>query len=158
MRKATISAGNSELTPSAIVVQYLRQLAEDETPPTTDTIDDGVTPVTAIEAALNTYYLADQDEDNLPEGVTLAAGMILVTSDITKAKGYVEGSDGTSSAKPTVTVLSDSIETVNLHNTTAIAAVINQSKMADGDDMPEDLAVTVNFSRKVEVFRDRGNI
>ena len=142
--EATISAGNSGLTPSEGVVQYVRQLAEGETPPSADTTDDGVTPVTAIEAALNTYYIADQKEDNLPEGVTLATGMILVTSDVTKAEGYVEGSSGTSGVKPTVNVLSDSIETVNLHNTTAIAAVINQSKMADGDDMPEDLAVTVD--------------
>ncbi len=144
VREATISAGNSGLTPSEGVVQYVRQLAEGETPPSADTTDDGVTPVTAIEAALNTYYIADQKEDNLPEGVTLATGMILVTSDVTKAEGYVEGSSGTSGVKPTVNVLSDSIETVNLHNTTAIAAVINQSKMADGDDMPEDLAVTVD--------------
>ena len=122
-------------------MQYVRQLAEGETPPSAD----GVTPVTAIEAALNTYYIADQKENNLPEGVTLATGMILVTSDVTKAEGYVEGGSGsTSGIKPTVNVLSDSIETVNLHNTTAIAAVINQSKMADGDDMPEDLAVTVD--------------
>ena len=45
---------------------------------------------------------------------------------------------------PTLKIHSDSIETVNLHNTTAIVAVINQSKMADGDDMPEDLSVTVD--------------
>ena len=134
VRKATIPAGNSTATPSATVVQYVR-LNDD---------GDGVTPVNAIEAALNTYYIADQDEDNLPEGVTLTPGMILVTSDITKADGYVEGSAGSSIAMPTVHVLSDSIETVNLHNTTAIAAVINQSKMADGKDMPEDLSVTVN--------------
>ncbi len=143
VREATIPSGNSELAPSATVLQYVRQLAEGETDTDTAT-GDGVTPVTAIEAVLDTYYIADQD--NLPEGVTLATGMILVTSDVTKAGGYVEGSSGTSSSggKPTITVLSDSIETVNLHNTTAIAAVTNQSKMADGKDMPEDLAVTVS--------------
>ena len=144
-RKATIPAGNAVADPStAAGVQYVRQLAEDETPPSTDTTDDGVTPVTAREAALNTYYIAaEQDDDNI-EDVTLLPGMILVTTDVTKAEGYVEGSSGTSSAGPTITVLSDSIETVDLHNTTAIAAVVNQSKMADGDDMPEDLAVTVD--------------
>ena len=144
-REATIPAGNAAADPStAAGVQYVRQLAEDETPPSTDTTDDGVTPVTAREAALNTYYIAaEQDDDNI-EDVTLLPGMILVTTDVTKAEGYVEGSSGTSSAGPTITVLSDSIETVDLHNTTAIAAVVNQSKMADGDDMPEDLAVTVD--------------
>ena len=144
VREATIPANNNTLTPSETVVQYVRQLAEDETPPSSDTTDDGVTPVTAREAALNTYYIADQAEDNLPEGVTLATGMILVTSDITMAEGYVEGNPGTSGAKPTLHVNSDSIETVALHNTTAIVAVVNQSKTADGDAMPEDLAVTVN--------------
>ena len=64
--------------------------------------------------------------------------MILVTSDITMAEGYVEGNPGTSGAMPTLHVNSDSIETLALQNTTAIVAVINQSKMADGDDMPED--------------------
>ena len=144
-RKATIPTGNAAVDPTtAGNVQYVRQLAEDETPPTSDTTDDGVTPVTAREAALNTYYIAaEQDDDNI-DGVTLLPTMILVTTDVTKADGYVEGSSGSSSAGPTITVLSDSIETVELHNTTAIAAVINQSKMADGKDMPEDLSVTVN--------------
>ncbi|MDE0509691.1 MAG: hypothetical protein OXI17_13815 [Gammaproteobacteria bacterium] len=146
VREATIPTGNSGFTPSESVLQYVRQLAEDEPPPSSDTTDDGVTPVTAREAALNTYYVADQAEDNLPEGVTLATGMILVTSDITKAEGYVaEVEEGNpTGSEPTLYVDSDSIETVALHNTTAIVAVTNQSKTADEEDMPEDLSVTVN--------------
>ncbi len=45
---------------------------------------------------------------------------------------------------PTLKVHSDSIEEVHLHNTEAIVLVNNESKMADGKDMPEDLSVTVN--------------
>ena len=44
----------------------------------------------------------------------------------------------------TLTVHSNAIETVAIHNSTAVALVSNNSKMADGKDMPEDLAVTVN--------------
>ena len=47
-------------------------------------------------------------------------------------------------AGPTLKVHSDSIEEVHLHNTEAIVLVNNESKMADGKDMPEDLSVTVN--------------
>ena len=46
---------------------------------------------------------------------------------------------------PTLKVHSDSIETVALHNTTAIALIHNNSKMADGKDMPEDLSVMVDM-------------
>ncbi|MYL12574.1 MAG: cadherin repeat domain-containing protein, partial [Gammaproteobacteria bacterium] len=149
VREATIPPGNSGFTPSATVVQYVRQAtaAEDTADTGGVSTSDGVVAVTAIEAALNTYYVADQAEDNLPEGVTLTnTGMILVTSDITKAEGYVaevEEGDPTGS-EPTLYVDSDSIETVALHNTTAIVAVTNQSKTADEEDMPEDLSVTVN--------------
>ena len=146
-RKATIPTGNAAVDPTtAGNVQYVRQLAEGDTDSDTgaNPADDGVTPVTAREAALNTYYIAAEQDDGNIDGVTLLPTMILVTTDVTKADGYVEGSSGSSSAGPTITVLSDSIETVELHNTTAIAAVINQSKMADGKDMPEPLSVTVN--------------
>ncbi len=140
VREATIPSGNSGVTPSATDVQYVRQLAEGET----DDDSDGVTPVTAIEAALNTYYIADQEEDNLPEGVTLAIGMILVTSDVTKAEGYVEGSSGTSSGvEPTLKVFSNAIERIHLTETDAIVLVENDSKDEDDKGTPEDLSVTV---------------
>ena len=46
--------------------------------------------------------------------------------------------------KQTLEVHSNAIESVHLHNTTAIALIDNNSKMDDGKRMPEDLAVTVN--------------
>ncbi len=45
---------------------------------------------------------------------------------------------------PTLTVNSDAIEMVHLHNTTATVLVHNNSMTADKKAMPEDLAVTVN--------------
>ena len=113
--------------------------------------------VTARQAALDTYYIAadqtsdliigqlDDDVNNESDDVALAANQIRVTTDITMAKGYVAGTPGTSSGGgPTLTVNSDAIKDVHLHNTTAVALVENKSKTADGKDMPEDLSVTVN--------------
>ena len=54
------------------------------------------------------------------------------TNDVTEGGGAI------------ITVNSDVIETVQLHNTTATALVRNKSKTADGENMPEDLSVTVN--------------
>ena len=122
--------------------------------------DEGATTwavVTPRQAALETYYIAaDQESDfinGLPDDdvngesddVALGASQIRVTTDITMAEGYVAGTPGTSSSGgPTLTVNSDAIKDVHLHNTTAVALVENKSKTADGKDMPEDLSVTVN--------------
>ena len=58
---------------------------------------------------------------------------------------------------PTLKAHSDSIETVHLHNTTAIVAVINQSKTADGKNMAEDLSVTVDNYGSRKSFGDAEN-
>ena len=55
----------------------------------------------------------------------------------------------------TLMIHSDSIETVNLHNTTAIALVYNNSKTDEGKAMPEDLAVTVD---KYGTFNTNGSV
>ena len=51
---------------------------------------------------------------------------------------------GANAGKPTLTVNSDAIADVALTSTRAIVLVNNDSKMADGKPMPEDLSVTVN--------------
>ncbi len=56
---------------------------------------------------------------------------------------------------PTLKVFSDAIESVELHNTTAIVLIDNNSKMADGKRMPEDLSVTVN---KYGTFNSNGTV
>ena len=91
-----------------------------------------------------TYYIS---AEALPTGVTLSPGQILVTSDITKAEGYVAAvKEGTTGAgdDPTLRVNSDAIEMVHLHNTTATVLVNNNSMTADKKPMPEDLELTVN--------------
>ena len=111
---------------------------------------DGITPIappTATEKArgdFTTYYIS---AEALPTGVTLSPGHVLVTSDITKAEGYVAAvSAGTTGAgeEPTLTVNSDAIKMVHLHNTTATVLVNNNSMTADKKPMPEDLELTVN--------------
>ena len=148
VKEADIPTNNQSLSPSATEVQYVVLDSEGRT----------FNPVTATEAALNTYYIEkvqeglpaivddpDTADDETEAAVVLATGMIRVTTDITMAEGYVAGTPGTSSGGgPTLTVNSDAIKDVHLHNTTAVALVENKSKTADGKDMPEDLSVTVN--------------
>ena len=145
VKEADIPTDNQGLSPSATVVQYV--VLEGRT----------FTPVTATEAALNTYYIAKQEglpaitddpdttDNEAVDAVVLLPGQIRVTRDITMADGYVAGTPGTpSGGNPTLKVHSDAIETVQLHNTQAVVLVQNESKMADGKDMPEDLSITVN--------------
>ena len=73
----------------------------------------------------------------LPEGV-----VVIPTPSIGKERGEAE--DVAEGAMPTLTINSDAIETVHLHNTNAIALVHNNSMTADRKRMPEDLSVTVN--------------
>ncbi len=110
---------------------------------------DGITPIappTAAEKArgdFTTYYIS---AEALPTGVTLSPGHVLVTSDITKAEGYVAAvpAGTTGAGDPTLTVNSDAIKMVHLHNTDATVLVNNNSMTADKKPMPEDLELTVN--------------
>ena len=125
--------------------------------PPTDATATAFVSVTAVQAALNTYYIA-KDQGNIVKGqvdegsdpaesddVVLTANQIRVTTDITMAEGYVAGTPGTpSGGGPTLTVNSDAITDLQLHNTQATVLVHNNSKTADNKNMPEDLAVTVN--------------
>ncbi|MCY4295550.1 MAG: hypothetical protein OXE54_01100 [Gammaproteobacteria bacterium] len=79
----------------------------------------------------------------LEDGGALPAGFAVVFD---PAPGTVETETTvtTPGSGATVKVHSDAIETVAIHNSTAIALVHNNSKMDDGKDKPEDLAVTVN--------------
>ncbi len=147
VKEADIPTANQGLSPSETVVQYV----------VLDSVAREFNAVTATEAALNTYYIAKQEglpaitddpsttENESAEAVDLITGQIRVTKDITMADGYVAGTPGTpSGGGPTLKVHSDAIETVQLHNTQAVVLVQNESKMADGKDMPEDLSITVN--------------
>ena len=103
---------------------------------------DGYVVVSARDLALRPYYLMDQEEDLLKDSsdnpIALGAtDRILVTDDEKLAAGYdpgkpVEGMDGTVEA--TVTVNSDAIETIQLHNTNAVAVVTDNSEKKDDDD------------------------
>ena len=147
VREVDIPANNQGVTPSLTAAQYVREATAEEITANGGPIDDSnsrtptgamnVLAITASEAARNTYYIADLDEKS--EGVELGNndGVILVTTDEKKAAGYtetpaVDAVGGT--VKPTVTVNSDAIETVQLHNTNAIAVVRDDSKKKDDDD------------------------
>ncbi len=147
VKEADIPTGNQGVSPSETAVQYV----------VLDSAARQFNPVTATEAALNTYYIAKQEGlpaiaddpdttgDETAVAVELTTGQIRVTRDIMMADGYVAGTPGTpSGGGPTLKVHSDAIETVQLHNTQAVVLIQNESKMADGKDMPEDLSITVN--------------
>jgi len=51
---------------------------------------------------------------------------------------YVPGND------PTVSIFSDAIRRVELHDTSAVALIVNEFRKADGKAMPGDLALAVN--------------
>ncbi len=89
-----------------------------------------------------------EDGRALPDGFT-------VTVAPAAGKDEVETEVTTPGSGATFTVRSNAIETVALHNSTAIALVYNNSKMDDGKDMPEDLAVTVN---KYGTFKTSGAV
>ncbi len=89
-----------------------------------------------------------EDGRALPSGITVTVEPEVGT-DETETEVTTPGSGAT------FTVRSNAIETVALHNSTAIALVYNNSKMDDGKDMPEDLAVTVN---KYGTFKTSGAV
>ena len=89
-----------------------------------------------------------EDGRALPSGITVTVEP-KVGTDETETEVTTPGSGAT------FTVRSNAIETVALHNSTAIALVYNNSKMDDGKDMPEDLAVTVN---KYGTFKTSGAV
>ena len=158
VRTATIPANNQSNSPSATAVQYLREATKEEIDSSSPRIisSDGavnVVVINASEAALNTYYIADLDKKS--EGVELGTtvGRILVTTDQKKAAGYTEtpavaAVDGTTAA--TVTVNSDAIETIQLHNTNAVAVVTDNSQKKDDDD--KDVPVRAPLAVAVEDF------
>lgn len=81
-----------------------------------------------------------------------------VTSAFTSAPIGTEDADpvtNTVGAMPTLTINSDSIADVTLASTDAIVLVHNNSKTADGKNMPEDLSVTVN---KYGTFNPNGSV
>ena len=89
-------------------------------------------------------FPADVDADDLNGMALSSQGLGAVTN---RSIGRVDAGDTndvTEGGGATITVNSDVIETVQLHNTTATALVHNNSKTADGKNMPEDLSVTVN--------------
>ena len=144
VREAEVPSDNVSRSPDATTLQYVRLATEAEVDAGNTTGVVAVPPPTATQEALGTltYYIAPQG--GLPEGAL--DGQILVTTDIEMAEGYIEatGAGTTGAGDPTLTVNSDAIEMVHLHNTTATALIDNNSKMDDGERMPEDLAVTVN--------------
>ena len=80
-----------------------------------------------------------QDGRALPSGIS-----VTFTPTAGPGKDATQTTVTTPGSGATVKVHSDAIETVALHNSTAVALIHNNSKTEDGDDMPEDLAVTVN--------------
>ena len=96
-----------------------------------------------VTASTDTEVLALADAKTTYEGMAIPDGEIVVpTPSIGKeSKGEVPRTEG---GGPTLTVNSDAIEMVHLHNTTATVLVQNNSKTADNKNMPEDLAITVN--------------
>lgn len=81
-----------------------------------------------------------------------------VTSAFTSAPIGTEDADpvtNTVGAMPTLTINSDSIADVTLASTDAIVLVHNNSKTADGKNMPENLSVTVN---KYGTFNPNGSV
>ena len=91
-----------------------------------------------------------EDGRALPDGIT-----VTFTPAAGPGKDETETEVTTPGSGATFTVRSNAIETVALHNSTAIALVYNNSKMDDGKDMPEDLAVTVN---KYGTFKTNGTV
>ncbi len=119
--------------------------------------DDGYTPaLSARDLQLRPYYWLDQVEDRPLNGgtvVTLGPTQILVTRTLADADGYktvdaVAGTSGT--VEPTVTVNSDAIETIQLHNTNAVAVVTDNSEKKDDDD--KDIPDRAPLSVAVEDF------
>ena len=85
-------------------------------------------------------YTGTQVGDNIPAEPTA-----LPTTDVSMERiEYFAPLPPSGGGGPTLKVHSDAIETVQLHNTQAVVLVQNESKMADGKDMPEDLSITVN--------------
>ncbi len=97
--------------------------------------------VEARDAALNTYYIANNQPDTFAgEGDK----RVLVTTDKIAAAGQDGPSGLSSDDSPILRVHSDAIEAIQLHNTKAIAVVKDESKMADGKKgAPAPLSVAV---------------
>ncbi len=92
------------------------------------------------------------DDDDFPEGVKVdifngdalsSQGLGAVTS---RSIGREDAAPETvpTDAAPTLTINSDAIADLTLASTTATILVHNNSKTADGKNMPEDLSITLN--------------
>ena len=100
--------------------------------------DPPVTQITVRDGADNEAMIEAGDL----AGQRVPTGAFSLSQSIGKeSKGEVTRMEG---GGPTLTVNSDAIADVHLHNTTATVLVNNNSKDADGKDTPEDLAVNVN--------------
>ena len=114
---------------------------------------DADAPVTKIEVR-NGDEAKEIEADDL-DGMRVPTGAVATNVAIGKSRdtdGIPEVDRG---EMATLMIHSDSIETVNLHNTTAIALVYNNSKTDEGKAMPEDLAVTVD---KYGSFNANGSV
>ena len=108
----------------------------------TETATSAAWPSGVAANTLNGKALSDQ-------GVGVVTNQSIGREDAGDSMPVTEGGGAT------ITVNSDVIETVQLHNTTATALVHNNSKTADGKNMPEDLSVTVN---KYGTFYANGSV
>ncbi len=108
-----------------------------------------ITAIVGITAADDGSFTIDDGGDDeriikpdALDGMSVPAGVAYVSQAI-KTKD-ADPTTETVGAKETLTVKSDAIAEVHLHNTRAIALVENQSKTDTGGAQPEDLAVTVD--------------
>ncbi len=105
------------------------------------TPDNASDDVSEVEVRQGTDGAETYKEDAL-DGVRVPASVAFTTQDIGKEDSAPK--EVTAGATPTLTIKSDSIAEVHLHNTRAIALVQNDSKTDTGGRSPEDLAVTVD--------------
>ena len=108
-----------------------------------------ITSITGITAEADGSFVIDPGGTNERtiqpgdlDGTRVPASVAFTTQDI----GKEDAAPNTVNvgAMPTLTINSDAIADVTLASTDAIVLVHNNSKTADGKNMPEDLSVTVN--------------
>ena len=119
------------------------------------TLSDGTNTIGSTTIAAGSFFF-DRDGDSAvdPREVIEADALAKAKVSVPASFAFASGAIGTKSANPneivpvggsdTLTINSDAIEDVHLHNTTASALVRNNSKTEAGRNKPEDLAVTVN--------------
>ena len=151
-----VTLSGEGVTGDGIEIKVVKEDGSKDAVNVTDAAGDDIASTTTTGFTLQYNPVSGNLEWSRDEGTDAATDApVLPTTNVSMDRVAYFPPLQTGGGAPTLDVKSDAIEMVQLHNTQAVVAVTNNSKTADGKNMPEDLTVTVN---KYGSFKPNGTV